>query len=88
MPQAIALKFLSDLCDALETDYDADFAGDVLVIHHSRGEFLLNYHGTMDQIWLSSPVSGAHHFNYQNLQWLCTRSQRTLDEILRNDLNA
>lgn len=88
MYQAIALKYLSDLCDALEENYDADYANDNLVIKHEKGQFLLNYHGTMDQIWLSSPLSGAHHFAYQNNQWLCTRTGRTLEEILRKDLNA
>ena len=88
MHQNIALKYLSDLCDILEKDHDADYTSGALMISHAKGQFLLNYHGTMDQIWLSSPVSGAHHFSYQNIQWLCTRSNRTLEEVLRTDLDA
>lgn len=88
MHKAKALKYLSDLCDSLEDSYDADYANDNLVIQHTSGQFLLNYHGTMDQIWLSSPLSGAHHFIYKNGQWLCTRTSNTIDAILKEDLNA
>ena len=83
-----ALKYLSNLCDTLEDDYDVDYTEGSLVINHTNGIFLLNYHGTMDQIWLSSPISGAHHFVYISPQWLCTRSNRDLEEVLRNDLDA
>jgi iron donor protein CyaY len=86
--KTIALKYLSDLSDFLENDYDTDHSEDSLLIKHAKGQFLLNYHGVMDQIWLSSPVSGAHHFSYQDNEWLCTRTGRALEYILRNDLNA
>ena len=88
MHQTIALNYLSNLCDTLENSYDADYACGALVINHQKGHFLLNYHGTMDQIWLSSPLSGAHHFCYQKSQWLCTRTNEPLEKILRKDLDA
>ncbi len=88
MHQAIALQYLSDLSDILENSYDADYVGGSLLINHTKGQFLLNYHGVMDQIWLSSPLSGAHHFVYQDDQWICTRTGRDLEDILRNDLDA
>ncbi len=88
MHKAIALKYLSDLSDLLESNYDADHFEDALLINHAKGQFLLNYHGVMDQIWFSSPLSGAHHFAYQDNQWLCTRTGRVLEDILRYDLDA
>ncbi|MCX7344031.1 MAG: iron donor protein CyaY [Proteobacteria bacterium] len=88
MHKAIALKYLSDLSDLLESGYDVDHSQDALLINHAKGQFLLNYHGVMDQIWLSSPLSGAHHFAYQDNQWLCTRTGSALEDILRHDLDA
>ena len=88
MHKAIALKYLLDLSDLLESNYDADHFEDALLINHAKGQFLLNYHGVMDQIWFSSPLSGAHHFAYQDNQWLCTRTGRVLEDILRYDLDA
>jgi frataxin-like iron-binding protein CyaY len=86
--QTIALKYLQDLCDTLENNWDADYTEGALLIQHIKGQFLLNYHGTMDQIWFSSPITGAHHFSYRSLQWLCTRTNRELESVLRQDLDA
>lgn len=86
--KTIALNYLSDLCDALENDQDADYTDGALLLKHPKGQFLLNYHGVMDQIWLSSPVTGAHHFSYKASKWLCTRTNRELESVLRQDLDA
>lgn len=88
MNKAAAFKYLQDLCDKFEHDWDTDYTEGALIIEHPKGQFLLNYHGTMDQIWLSSPITGAHHFIYNSHQWLCTRTQKELESILRQDLNA
>lgn len=88
MHKAIAFKYLQDLCDILEHDWDADYTEGTLAIEHPKGQFLLNYHGIMDQIWMSSPITGAHHFVYDAQQWLCTRTKRELENLLRQDLNA
>lgn len=88
MHKAIASKFLQDLCEKLEKDWDADYTEGMLLISTSHGQFLLNYHGVMDQIWLSSPISGAHHFAHKKGLWLCTRSGKDLETILKQDINA
>lgn len=86
--KTIALQYLQDLWDFLEDDWDTDYTEGALLIKHPKGQFLLNYHGTMDQIWFSSPITGAHHFFYKAPKWLCTRTHRELESILRQDLNA
>lgn len=88
MNKAIAFKYLQDLYDKFEDKWDVDYTEGTLLIEHSKGQFLLNYHGTMDQIWLSSPISGAHHFIYDSKQWLCTRTKKELEDTLEQDLNA
>lgn len=87
MSRTIAMHALQEYADKLENDFDLDIDGDFLKITHPKGQFLLNYHPTLNQLWLSSPLSGAHHFHYTN-EWLCTRSGKNLSEILQNDLYA
>lgn len=87
MSRAIAIQTLQEYSDKFENDFDLDVDGDFLKINHPNGQFLLNYHPTLDQLWLASPLTGAHHFRYENV-WLCTRTSRTLAEILEKDLYA
>lgn len=88
MNKAIAFKYLQELCDKFENTWDIDYTEGTLLIEHPKGQFLLNYHGTMDQIWLSSPITGAHHFSHNENRWQCTRTQKELEAVLRQDLNA
>lgn len=87
MSRTIAMHTLQEYADKLENDFDLDIDGDFLKITHPKGQFLLNYHPTLNQLWLASPLSGAHHFHY-TVEWLCTRSGKSLSEILQNDLYA
>lgn len=68
----IAEQTLNNLFEKY-VDYDSDLNGLELIIRHKAGVFQLNYHGVTNQIWLSSPVSGAHHFILKNNNWLSTR---------------
>lgn len=86
--QTIAFTYLQELADTLENNWDVDYIEGTLLIRCPQAQLLLNYHGVMDQIWLSSPISGAHHFSYRSGKWLCTRTDRELESILRQDLNA
>ena len=88
MHKTIAFKYLQDLSDTLENDWDADYVEGTLLIRCAKGQFLLNYHGTMEQIWFSSPITGAHHFSYRSGKWLCTRTDKELESVLRQDLDA
>jgi frataxin-like iron-binding protein CyaY len=87
MSRNFAMQILEKYADTLENDFDLDLDGDFLKITHPKGQFLLNYHPTLDQLWLASPLTGAHHFRYENI-WLCTRTGKTLEEILLKDLYA
>lgn len=85
MFRSIAMQTLQDYSEIFEDDFDLDLDGDFLKITHSMGQFLLNYHPTLNQLWFSSPLSGAHHFKYQG-SWVCTRSGIDLDTVLKKDL--
>jgi frataxin len=47
-------------CEAVE---DVELSDNVLNIDTARGKFVLNKQAPMMQLWLSSPVSGPHHYN-------------------------
>ena len=68
-------------------DFDVDFEGENLIIEIDNSTFVLSIHNPTQQIWMSSPVSGAHHFQYKdegsNYQWISTRdnSINLLDKL-------
>lgn len=83
---------LSDLADrleaasaALEVDFDA---GNLTVELPDGGQYLLNKHYIHRQIWLSSPRSGAHHFEHEGGSWRSTRGPQTLRALLAAELSA
>ena len=87
--QAQAFKTMEAIADALENydDLEIDFDGNALQIHLSDGkQYLINFHGVMNQLWLSSPFSGAHHFDYKDGQWKSTRMDINLNMLLETEL--
>lgn len=51
-------------------------------------EYVINKHGVTQQIWLSSPFTGAHHFRYVEGAWRCTRTDVPLEVLLQNERNT
>ena len=85
--KSIAEQTLNDLLEQLDAlPFDNDLNGSELLIKTPLGIYQLNYHGVTDQLWLSSPVSGAHHFDYVQNKWQSTRTTHTLDDILSLEL--
>lgn len=87
-----ALSFLENLFHQLEkqapVDWDLDFDGRSLTIEISDSAvFLVNFHQPTEQIWLSSPVTGAHHFAYDH-HWLSTRTHASFIATLLPDLQT
>jgi frataxin len=83
----IALKTLDLLCEKLEEQgLDVDQAGESATIVSDSGIYLLNYHGTMDQIWMSSPKTGAHHFCWDGNVWMSTRAPISLEDLIAQEL--
>lgn len=76
----LARKALEDIASLLErmapADLDSDHEEERLTIKVQAGTFLLNVHDTARQIWLSSPLTGAHHFTLcpERMVWLSTRN--------------
>lgn len=76
---------LQDLFDEKGLE-DSFLNGLELIVKSPSGTYQINYHGVTDQIWLSSPLTGAHHFEYKNDTWISTRSKQSLNEILFSEI--
>jgi len=66
----LAEEVLQNIANAIEEadsafELDVDATGDSLSIEFSDGsKYLINIHASSEEIWVSSPVSGASHFSY------------------------
>lgn len=78
-----------------EYDFDVDFLDGNIHIYiqekeqNKEQEYIINKHSFSKQIWLSSPVSGAHHFSYfeSNKTWISSSGEELL-KVLSKDLNV
>jgi frataxin len=72
-----------------ENGCDADLVYGTLTVELDSGQtYLLNLHAPTRQIWLSSPVSGAWHFAFQDggVGWIATRGGNRLGDFLVDEL--
>ncbi len=66
----VAEETLKNIANAIEEadssfELDVDATGDSLNIEFPDGsKYLINIHGSSSEIWVSSPLSGASHFGY------------------------
>ena len=87
-------KTLNSIFDIVERDYDyldVDFEEENLKIQNDEKVFILSIHNPTSQIWLSSPLSGAHHFEMENntKKWTDTRDKKlNLIEMLQKELDS
>jgi len=83
-------SLMETLENALGDLLDVDLEGGILSIElDSGGQYVINKHKPNRQIWMSSPTSGASHFEYNAEQgWVGTRGAAKLNEILAQELSA
>lgn len=92
--EAAAERMLKDIEGALEDEpfgIEVERQGSILTIENENDvTFLLNKHAPLRQLWLSSPVSGASHYDYEpeTGNWVCTRGGGSLDNVLSTDLHV
>jgi len=84
-------KLLLSLMEALE-DFDTievDLIDGILTIGLEYGrEIVINKHEPTEQIWLSSPLSGASHFAYtqDDDEWNNTRGGESFTKKMSDEL--
>lgn len=70
---------------------DIDLRGGILTIELEDGrQYVINKHAPTRQVWLSSPVSGAAHFepDAASGNWRSTRGGAILTELLATELGV
>jgi len=68
---------------------DVDLEGGVLTIAlDDGGQYVINRHAPNRQIWMSSPRSGAGHFDFDGARWRNSRDGRDLHQLLADELGA
>ena len=71
------LNSIFDVVNNFNYDLEIDFLDNNITIEIDDGRiFIISIHEPSKQIWLSSPLSGAHHFSQSNelKQWISTRN--------------
>lgn len=82
-------RFMDAIDDALGDRMDVDLENGILKIElDDGGQYVINKHAPNRQIWMSSPLSGAAHFGYDEAAggWISTRGGGNLAEILSAEL--
>lgn len=91
---AVADELLQTVVEAVDTAIgdtaDVDLIGGVLTIDlGAKGQYVVNKHSPNRELWLSSPVSGAWHFQYDEDAdaWCSTRDRDiVLTAVLEREL--
>jgi frataxin len=91
--EAFAQKTLEGIFDALDAaignDADVDFEGGILTVELEDGrQYVINKHAASQEIWVSSPISGAAHYGFDATAgtWASTRGGAILSETLSAEL--
>lgn len=86
------LERIADTVDeALGDRVDVELDSGILTMSlPGGGQYVINKHGPMKQIWMSSPVSGAWHFEHAGQGWVSTREPRAVlaDQLASELKNA
>jgi len=75
------------LADVAEVDYEGGILNLTLA---AGGTYVINKHAPTQQVWLSSPQSGAWHFAWDAAAgaWRDTRQGKDLYQLLAGELEA
>jgi len=90
----LAEKTIESLFDAIDEaigdDADVDLENGILTVELEDGrQYVINKHSPNQQIWLSSPISGAAHYKYDDATtaWISTRSSDVLLDVLSAEMS-
>ena len=88
---SLADDLLHDIAQKLEEqdqecEFDIDLNNNILSIIGKVGTYVINTQSVVQEIWLSSPISGPYHFKYLNKKWV-SKNGHDLANILKQELN-
>ena len=90
----IADATLEAMADEVETQdeellIDVDLTGGILTLELDSGQqYVISKHAPSHQLWLSSPISGGLHYDYNSASesWELAKDGSRLDERLSKEL--
>ena len=88
------LDEIFNLVESKFDNYEVDYEDENLRIDslEGKGTFIVSIHTPTSQIWLSSPISGAHHFENRSsdsIDWVSTRDANiNLKQLIINELGS
>src|SRR5215510_54324 len=88
--ETLANSLLTALEEGIGGHADAELQGGVLTVDGDDGTWIVNKHAPTQQIWLSSPKSGARHYAFEasSGQWRDTRGGADLLTTLSGELGV
>lgn len=78
---------LDALFAALETKdaqgaMEVEYADGVITVELPDGKtYIINKHSAMQQIWMSSPISGGVHFRYEGGDWVLPDGRKLIQMV-------
>ena len=84
-------KTLKSLLEVLERksaegDFDLEETAEGITIEFADGrQMLVTKHSISKQLWVSSPLSGASHYQFKDGVWHNTRGGKTLTDLVMED---
>jgi len=88
--ETLADGLLATLEETLGDHVDAELQGGILTVEGDAGTWIVNKHAPTRQIWVSSPMSGARHYAFDegSGRWQDTRGGGDLLEALGSELGV
>ena len=93
--ETLAQQTIESLFEATERQLgdvaEVDLEGGILNVELDDGRvYIINKHSPNRQIWLSSPLSGAHHFSFDQNGgvWTSTRDAGQLISLLEDEFTS
>jgi frataxin len=89
--ESLADSLLKYLEEEIGEHAEADLQGSVLTVQNAEiGVWLINKHVPTQQVWLSSPKSGARHYAFEagSGRWQDTRGGADLLTVLSAELGV
>lgn len=92
--EKLATEMLDDMMEAIDEQLgdslDVDLNGGILTVElDDGGQYIINKHGASSQIWMSSPFSGATHYDFDESAdvWVSTKGGESLTDVLSAELS-
>ena len=89
------MDILTEKCDEFfdltSDEFDYKTASGVLTIDFGAkiGTFVINKQAPNQQIWLSSPISGPNHYDWDSTskQWISSKDKHSLSSLLQTEFS-